>query len=461
MSKNIIKKNIDEATISSGSRGTFVPPLQPGLKPFKKTELSPFNLPVSNYKSPLVQYDSYDKDWDLRRKQINDLEKKASKVQNFMKKHPNATSSDEDGNPINQFMLDRKVPSRNEKLNPFTQSVKNKKNISESSYTSVSAGEYSGPQELGLKKWQNNLLEPFNITVDDDFFKVSLKKDMKNNVSKTVGMWEKGPDGKYEIPTYDVHTLKEDLAVWFGTKKKPKGSKQPKGPWVDICRKVNGKHPPCGRSDSDTGSYPKCRAAGVAGKMSDSAKRSACQQKRRAEKQDTQSGKGQKPVMTSYKPRKKTNENMKTIRITESELVRIVKKIINEESEMPAKKDKNMRFFKTPINRTTITNNNGATVNIPYDGVNYGYDRFQRKISQLASKQKGLAGVLLVCDTGKFETDYNTHKDIMSDKISPELYPVQDAYDKKILQPYCKQINWEYKDIYKKVRKKDPHIYGN
>jgi hypothetical protein len=39
--------------------------------------------------------------------------------------------------------------------------------------------------------------------------------------------------------------------------------------------------------------------------MSDSQKRSACQQKRSAEKKDTQTGKGQKPVMTSYKPRKK------------------------------------------------------------------------------------------------------------------------------------------------------------
>jgi hypothetical protein len=39
--------------------------------------------------------------------------------------------------------------------------------------------------------------------------------------------------------------------------------------------------------------------------MSDSQKRAACTQKRAAEKKDPQSGKGQKPVMTSYKPRKK------------------------------------------------------------------------------------------------------------------------------------------------------------
>ena len=107
----------------------------------------------------------------------------------------------------------------------------------------------------------------------------------------------------------DSETLNEDLAVWFGKKKKPKGSKQPKGPWVNICKKVDGKHPPCGRSNTDKGGYPKCRAAGVAGKMTDSQKRSACQQKRNAEKKDTQKGKGQKPIMTSYKPKKKRTQN--------------------------------------------------------------------------------------------------------------------------------------------------------
>ena len=104
--------------------------------------------------------------------------------------------------------------------------------------------------------------------------------------------------------------LNEDLAVWFGTKKKPKGSKQPKGPWVDICRKVDGKHPPCGRQDTSTGAYPKCRAAGVAGKMSDSQKKAACQQKRKAEKNDPQTGKGQKPVMTSYKTKKESVDSL-------------------------------------------------------------------------------------------------------------------------------------------------------
>ena len=53
----------------------------------------------------------------------------------------------------------------------------------------------------------------------------------------------------YEIGELEVvERLDEDLATWFGTKKKKKGSKQPQGPWVNICRKKKGGgHPACGR----------------------------------------------------------------------------------------------------------------------------------------------------------------------------------------------------------------------
>ena len=161
---------------------------------------------------------------------------------------------------------------------------------------------------MGLKKWKKNFLSPFSIEVDHDYNDYAKKPSLKNNIKRTVGVWEKNKDGSYNQEEYPVHSVNEDLAVWFGKKKKTKGSSQPKGPWVDICRKVDGKHPPCGRKDADTGSYPKCRASGVAGKMSDSQKRSACQQKRNAEKKAPQSGKGQNPVMTSYKT-KKMNED--------------------------------------------------------------------------------------------------------------------------------------------------------
>ena len=107
--------------------------------------------------------------------------------------------------------------------------------------------------------------------------------------------------------------LKEDLAVWFGTKKKPKGSKQPSGPWVNICRKKEGGgHPPCGRAEGESKAYPKCRAAGVAAKMTDAQKKSACAQKRAAEKKNPKVGKGNKPTMVSYNAKKK-NESLRDL----------------------------------------------------------------------------------------------------------------------------------------------------
>ena len=86
----------------------------------------------------------------------------------------------------------------------------------------------------------------------------------------------------------DNYILSEDLAVWFGKKKKKKGSKQPKGPWVNICRKKKGGgHPILWKEVIPIKvRYPVCRAAGVAGKMSQSAKDSACRRKREKEKKD-------------------------------------------------------------------------------------------------------------------------------------------------------------------------------
>jgi hypothetical protein len=215
------------------------------------------------------------------------------------KKHP--IQNDEDGSNLNDNPINTKLLKK----------VFDNKKIKEGTNSSVSAGEYSGPIEIGLKKWRKQELGPFTDDSNHQTTNKAKKKNLKNNIKKTVGVWEKHKDSGYEIPTHDVHTIKEDLGVWFGTKKKPKGSKQPKGPWVNICSKKDGKHPPCGRPEGDTKGYPKCRAVGVAAKMSDSQKQSACQQKRKAEKKDTQTGKGQKPVMTSYKPKKKkTNESV-------------------------------------------------------------------------------------------------------------------------------------------------------
>lgn len=207
-----------------------------------------------------------------------------------------------------------------------------KKILKEATSAAVS-GNYKVPIVLASQPWEKEQLKPFIEPVyqytnaelayeeaDGDFKETPAKRKSVENLTKKISnkvkilkknyQGQNDEEGSAINPTMGglplkEELLREDLAVWFGTKKKPKGSKQPKGPWVNICRRdKDGKHPPCGRSDADSKSYPKCRAAGVAGKMSDAQKKAACAQKRRAEKQNPKSGKGNKPTMVSYKPKK-------------------------------------------------------------------------------------------------------------------------------------------------------------
>lgn len=257
MLRDTIKKILNEAT-GDGDRGSYIAPLQPGERPFKKIDLQPFTIKVSKYDSPMLEFDSFDGKMDETPKQIKKIESKAEKITNKIKKNPYLTFSDDDGNNINQ------TPGKGKKIVP-------------------------------------------------------IKED----------------------------TLSEDLGVWFGTKKKPKGSKQPKGPWVNICKKVGGKHPPCGRPEATDKAYPKCRAAGVAGKMSDSQKRAACAQKRRAEKTHNKTGTGNSPKMTSYKT-KSQNESLRIL----------IKRILSEQT-IPKVGDKIdlqcMDPYKTGVG-TTVNN---------------------------------------------------------------------------------------------------------
>jgi hypothetical protein len=193
MNKNN-KIHINEATSDSGSKGSYVGPLQPGIRKFTKSEMNPFTIPVSKYDSPELEFDSYDGSMDETKKQIKKIEGKAKKITNYMTKHPDSTSGDEEGNSINQ------TPGKNKKIVP----------IKENS-TSSSAGEYNGPIELGLKKWRKSELFPFIIQSTHKTNKKSKGKNVKGNVNRVVGMWEKGIDGSYNIDTHDVHTVKE----WF------------------------------------------------------------------------------------------------------------------------------------------------------------------------------------------------------------------------------------------------------
>ena len=208
-----------------------------------------------------------------------------------------------------------------------------KKNTIKEATGSANAGKFKVPLVMIPQPWEEKQMGPYTDRVSpfinaeleyedyDDDFKEPLpdiieKEKMTRKLSKEIGylkqfyLGQNDEEGSALNPTLDgeplldVPFLKEDLAVWFGTKKKPKGSKQPKGPWVNICRKKEGGgHPPCGRPEAEGKGYPKCRAAGVASKMTDSQKRAACQQKRKAEKKDPKIGTGNKPTMTSYKPK--------------------------------------------------------------------------------------------------------------------------------------------------------------
>lgn len=214
-----------------------------------------------------------------------------------------------------------------------------KKNILRESTGASNAGIFNGPIVLSPQIWKDNQVGPFTKPLykytnaqlayqeaDGDFIESPedrekiekrTKKISKINMEKKKSYTgQNDEEGSAINPTMSGEPLKEsllkeDLAVWFGTKKKPKGSKQPKGPWVNICRKKEGGgHPPCGRPEAKDKGYPKCRAAGVASKMSDSEKKAACAQKRRAEKTHSKVGTGNKPKMVSHKSKNESITNI-------------------------------------------------------------------------------------------------------------------------------------------------------
>ena len=95
-----------------------------------------------------------------------------------------------------------------------------------------------------------------------------------------------------------TNILKEDLNKWFKEK------------WVNIGKKVDGKHPPCGTSGEKSG-YAKCVPAAKAAGMSKKEKESATRRKRAAQNDAGRGGKdskgqGKTPIYVSTKK----NENM-------------------------------------------------------------------------------------------------------------------------------------------------------
>ena len=86
-------------------------------------------------------------------------------------------------------------------------------------------------------------------------------------------------------------TTNEDLRNWFKSK------------WVNVGKKVGGKHPPCGTSGEKSG-YAKCVPAKKAASMSKKEKESATRRKRTAQNKSNRggsqsAGQGKKPINVS------------------------------------------------------------------------------------------------------------------------------------------------------------------
>jgi hypothetical protein len=107
-------------------------------------------------------------------------------------------------------------------------------NISETN-TSISSGLYSGPIELGLRKWDNSNLKPFTNFVKTEFNNNKKQKTLKNNIKRSVGVWEKNKNGSYNIKKYDVHSVNESEEFdWIQKQEPEKGLKKSKRYVIDV-----------------------------------------------------------------------------------------------------------------------------------------------------------------------------------------------------------------------------------
>jgi hypothetical protein len=131
---------------------------------------------------------------------------------------------------------------------------------------------------------------------------IILNESIKDGVvtcDKCAWQWNMADGG---TDTYTCHKcghdntpVNEDLRKWFKEK------------WVNIGKKVNGKHPPCGTSGEKKG-YAKCVPAAKAATMSKKEKESATERKRKAQNAAGRGGKdsagqGKAPINVSTKPK--------------------------------------------------------------------------------------------------------------------------------------------------------------
>lgn len=180
-------------------------------------------------------------------------------------------------------------------------------------------------------------------------------------------------DLKYiEESIINGEVLKEDLRRWFKEK------------WVDVSKKVGGKHPPCGRKDADGKSYPKCRPSKkvskdtpkTASSYSKKEKKSMTSQKRRAEKKEPKVGKGNKPTFT---------------RFDESRIVSVILDEIKTKTGGPQLINEDLMYSASEGLKYHLNNDRPLTENV--------YRVYSDKFFQLFNEARNLynTGLLEVC----------------------------------------------------------------
>ncbi len=182
----------------------------------------------------------------------------------------------------NQLTEGKNIPTNPELWSRAKAAAKSKYKVYPSAYANGFASKWYKERGGG---WRKSKKKSSNESIE-----TNEASSPAQQAAIAINMKKKGIKPKNE-------NVNEDLRNWFKEK------------WVDVSRKVDGKHPPCGRKDADGKAYPKCRPSKkvssetpkVASSYDKDEKKAMTQQKRRAEKKDPKVGTGNKPTMTSYK----------------------------------------------------------------------------------------------------------------------------------------------------------------
>ena len=220
--------------------------------------------------------------FSVTKKEMDEMKQtsfKAPKLTMFSDKAPKPIKNNES---IEDLMEGKNTPTNPSLWSRAKAAAKSKYKVYPSAYANGFAAKWYKKHGGGWKKKSSNESKEFNEA-----------SSPAQQAAIAINMKKKGIKPKNE-------NVNEDLRNWFKEK------------WVDVSKKVDGKHPPCGRKDADGKAYPKCRPSKkvssetpkVASSYDKDEKKAMTQQKRRAEKNNPKVGKDNKPTMTKFDNKK-------------------------------------------------------------------------------------------------------------------------------------------------------------